>query len=531
MNVVEKAGKKTGSDLRPNAVDFERFRLRRFIESLGDAELETRSEPVDLAGIAEVMEGNQKAVLFRAAGPEQAELVGNVMGGRSRIAAAFGVKPNELMKEVTRRLRNKPEMFEVSRAEAPCQAVVLTGADADVTRLPVHLQHGADGGPYISAIDRLCHRSEDRLHQCRLAPADAALRTRDRHRSRRAERSAGDLPGQRRGGKAHAGELRARRPSDRSCRRRDADAGRRARHRCKPARSAAAGGQVHHQRHPRAGRRRICHRGLSRREGPSRAGGALRRIPRLLRRGQAQSGVPRHRHHAPRRRAVPDLDHRRQDAGPHRHRAAFGAAHRDQHLARASGGGARAGRGLCDDVERRRVQRPRRHPPARAGRGAQRHRRLHGRARQLQERLRGRSRHRHLLRRADGLGDGDALSARPRPDRDERHAHPAARSVAAAGQPDRRQGRLRPDLAVRAGRPPGKPRAGAADIRRQALCLGRGGARRRPQILRGTDEPRWAAATAARWCARWAACATSWRSTATAKGATSSSQANRPGSK
>ena len=31
MNVVEKAG----ANLRPNAVDFERFRLRRFIESLG----------------------------------------------------------------------------------------------------------------------------------------------------------------------------------------------------------------------------------------------------------------------------------------------------------------------------------------------------------------------------------------------------------------------------------------------------------------------------------------------------------------
>ena len=73
------------------------------------------------------------------------------MGGRARIAAAFGVKPNELLKEVQRRLRNKPEIFEVSRAEAPCQAVVLTGADADVTKLPVHLQHGADGGPYISA--------------------------------------------------------------------------------------------------------------------------------------------------------------------------------------------------------------------------------------------------------------------------------------------------------------------------------------------------------------------------------------------
>src|SRR3954468_2287035 len=107
MNVVEKAG----ANLRPNAVDFERFRLRRFIESLGSAELDTRNEPVDLAGLAEVMEGNRKAVRFRSAGPEQAELVGNVMGGRSRIAAAFGVEPHELMREVTKRLRNKPEIF------------------------------------------------------------------------------------------------------------------------------------------------------------------------------------------------------------------------------------------------------------------------------------------------------------------------------------------------------------------------------------------------------------------------------------
>jgi UbiD family decarboxylase len=147
MDVAENAGAK----LRPNAVDFERFRLRRFIESLGADELHTCDASIDLTGLADVMEGNPKAVLFRSAGPEQAELVGNVMGGRARIAAAFGVKPHELMMEVTRRLRNTPEIFEVSRAEAPCQAMVLTGADADVTRLPVHLQHGADGGPYISA--------------------------------------------------------------------------------------------------------------------------------------------------------------------------------------------------------------------------------------------------------------------------------------------------------------------------------------------------------------------------------------------
>ncbi len=147
MNIVGKAGAK----LRPNAVDFERFRLRRFIESLGAEELDTYNAAIDLVGIAEVMEGNPKAVLFRSAGPERAELVGNVMGSRTRIAAAFGVKPHDLMKEVTRRLGNTPEIFEVAGAEAPCQAVVLTAADADLTKLPVHLQHGADGGPYISA--------------------------------------------------------------------------------------------------------------------------------------------------------------------------------------------------------------------------------------------------------------------------------------------------------------------------------------------------------------------------------------------
>jgi 2,5-furandicarboxylate decarboxylase 1 len=147
MNVAEKAS----AEPRPNTVDFERFRLRRFIESLGTEELDTHNAVTDLAGLASVMEGNPKAVLFRSAGPEHAELIGNVMGSRARIAAAFGVKPHELMKEVMRRLRNKPEIFEVPRAKAPCQAVVLTGADADVTKLPVHLQHGADGGPYISA--------------------------------------------------------------------------------------------------------------------------------------------------------------------------------------------------------------------------------------------------------------------------------------------------------------------------------------------------------------------------------------------
>src|ERR1700680_2873798 len=81
-----------------------RFRLRRFVEGLAADECETRSEPVDLADLAEIFEGNPKAVLFRAAGPDRQETVGNVAGSRSRLAHAFGVKPQALLAEIQRRL-------------------------------------------------------------------------------------------------------------------------------------------------------------------------------------------------------------------------------------------------------------------------------------------------------------------------------------------------------------------------------------------------------------------------------------------
>ncbi len=145
MNVIEK----------PHAVaranDLDRFRLRRFIEELGPDEIEQRDAPVDLADVAKILDGNSRAVHFAAVGPERQELIGNVVSSRSRIARAFGVAPAQLAAEIARRLANKQDIMEVTRAEAPVQQVVLTGADADLTALPVHLQHGLDGGPYISA--------------------------------------------------------------------------------------------------------------------------------------------------------------------------------------------------------------------------------------------------------------------------------------------------------------------------------------------------------------------------------------------
>ena len=148
MNAIDKSQPTT----RPQAVDMERFRLRRFVDELVAAgEVEVHAGPVELAGMADRLEGNPKAVLYRAAGPEKQELVGSVMGGRERLARAFGMTPATLLADIQRRLCTRPEIVEVKRAEAPCQEVVLTGDDADLTALPVHLQHGADGAPYISS--------------------------------------------------------------------------------------------------------------------------------------------------------------------------------------------------------------------------------------------------------------------------------------------------------------------------------------------------------------------------------------------
>ena len=134
------------------AVDLERFRLRRFLDDLETiGELERRSEPTALADIARILDGNPKAVLFEAAGPERFALAGNVLASRRRFARAFGVEPDRLLPEVLRRLRTKPEFVEVTREQAPVQQVVQVGADVDVTALPAHVQHAKDGGPYISA--------------------------------------------------------------------------------------------------------------------------------------------------------------------------------------------------------------------------------------------------------------------------------------------------------------------------------------------------------------------------------------------
>lgn len=132
--------------------DANKFRLRSFVEKLIElGEVEIHEEPVPLSDLSRIIEATPKATLFRKAGPEEAELVAAVCGARSRLAAAFGVDQRELPHEYMRRMDNPQRAFEVPSREAPVHEVVLTGKDADLTKLPFHVQHEFDGGTYISS--------------------------------------------------------------------------------------------------------------------------------------------------------------------------------------------------------------------------------------------------------------------------------------------------------------------------------------------------------------------------------------------
>src|SRR6185503_225446 len=117
-------------------MDFERFRLRRFLEALPPEELDRIDRPVELGEVAALHEGNAKALWLTQAGTERAQLAANVTASRSRLARAFGTTPEKLLAEVMQRLTQAGEVLEVE--QAPVQEVVEK--DPDLTALPVHLQ-------------------------------------------------------------------------------------------------------------------------------------------------------------------------------------------------------------------------------------------------------------------------------------------------------------------------------------------------------------------------------------------------------
>jgi 2,5-furandicarboxylate decarboxylase 1 len=119
-------------------IDTESFRLSTFVDLLGrEGELETVQTPTDLIDVAAGLDGNPKAVLFEKAGPEQARLVGNVMGSRRRMALAFGVSETALLGEVLQRSAAPLPPVRIPSSAAPVHQIVLQSDKADLTRLPV----------------------------------------------------------------------------------------------------------------------------------------------------------------------------------------------------------------------------------------------------------------------------------------------------------------------------------------------------------------------------------------------------------
>jgi UbiD family decarboxylase len=138
------------ADAAEPGADTERFRLRRFVDRLVElGECEVHDKPIDLVDVAAVLDGNPRAVHFTCTGPEKAELTGNVMGSRRRLALALDTDERGLLAALQERLKTPHAPVKVE--DAPVHEVVRTGDEADLCALPVHLQHGEDGAPYISA--------------------------------------------------------------------------------------------------------------------------------------------------------------------------------------------------------------------------------------------------------------------------------------------------------------------------------------------------------------------------------------------
>jgi UbiD family decarboxylase len=128
------------------------FRLRTFVDLLAErGELVALTDDVPLGQVAGHLERESRAILFSNVGGKGEELVGNVMGSRSRLALALGTTPDGVLAELRARLARPGIVSDVDSADAPVHQVVQVGDEVDLTEFPVHLQHEHDGAPYISA--------------------------------------------------------------------------------------------------------------------------------------------------------------------------------------------------------------------------------------------------------------------------------------------------------------------------------------------------------------------------------------------
>ena len=124
--------------------------LREFIAALEKAgELERWTRPISLRDVARVIESSDKALLIEHPAGYPIPILANAMASRRAWAVALGVPESEILQESRRRLARRIPPVRVPTG--PVKEVIALGEEADLTTLPVYLQHELDGAPYISA--------------------------------------------------------------------------------------------------------------------------------------------------------------------------------------------------------------------------------------------------------------------------------------------------------------------------------------------------------------------------------------------
>ncbi len=132
--------------LNQNTID-----LRSWMSTLQEHEMmKTVEREIDIREAAEIINQNYKfATCFPKIKDYDFSLVGNCVSSTRMLSVAMGCEEKQMLAEYKRRMdiRVKPEFVQ----KGQCQEVVKIGEQADITELPIHLQHEYDGAPYISA--------------------------------------------------------------------------------------------------------------------------------------------------------------------------------------------------------------------------------------------------------------------------------------------------------------------------------------------------------------------------------------------
>ena len=121
--------------------------LMELLESEG--QLRRVRKPVDARHLHTLLAQADTALLMEDVEGYDVPVAGGLVGSRQRVALGLGCDQRTLGRRFMEALDN-PVEAEVAE-DGPCQEVVKTGDQVDLTELPIPLQHRKDGGPYLSA--------------------------------------------------------------------------------------------------------------------------------------------------------------------------------------------------------------------------------------------------------------------------------------------------------------------------------------------------------------------------------------------